>query len=56
MTKAGCAVVNGIFVVGAFVLASLPVSAQRISADTSSGATLPIRLCWLNVSAARPPR
>ena len=34
MTKAGCAVVNAIFVVGAFVLASLPVSAQRISADT----------------------
>ncbi len=35
MPKAGCAVVNGIFVVGAFVLASLPVSAQRISADAA---------------------
>ncbi len=35
MHKAGCAIVNAIFVVGALVLASLPVSAQRISADAA---------------------
>jgi len=41
MHKAGCAVVKSILVVGAFVLASLPVSAQRISADTVKNGHFP---------------
>jgi hypothetical protein len=41
MHKTGCAVVKGVLVVGAFVLASLPVSAQLISADTVKNGHFP---------------
>jgi len=41
MHKASCTVVKSVLVAGTFVLASLPVSAQRISADTVKNGRFP---------------